>query len=122
MTSEEPPMAVAPACAPFQEYSLNEWSSSWPTSVTNPTFHLLAADGAADVPVEGAADVPPVDGAGVAPELLQAAKPTAAAASSASAARDEEMRMFLLRCSARPRSRWRGRGPETTAGNGRRTL
>src|SRR5689334_11173331 len=119
MTSELAPMAVAPACAPFHEYSLNEWSSSWPTSVTKPTFAnlppLAAADAGADAGVEaaaeagadaGAADVP-VDGAdvaaGLAPVLLHAANATAAAASNASAARDEVMRMILLR-SARPES------------------
>src|SRR4051794_31169517 len=102
MTSDVPPTAAAPAWAPFQEYSLKEWSSSVPTSVTKPTFHFPAAepegavDGADDVAADGAVDVP-AEGADVAPELLHAANATDATASSASAARDDEMRMILLR-------------------------
>src|SRR3954468_9997124 len=96
------PTAWAPACVPFHPYSLNEWSSSCPTSVTKPTLKLPAAeaDGAAetalDAAADGAAEVP-VDGAALDPAELQAANATAADASRASTARDDEMRMILLR-------------------------
>src|SRR3954453_22270285 len=98
MTSDVPPIAFAPACAPSHEYSLNEWSSSWPTSVTKPTFANLplpeppaaeadaAADGAldeaaADGALDEAADAAVV-GAALDPELLHAANSRAADASS----------------------------------------
>src|SRR2546422_2207857 len=37
-----PPTAAAPSCTPFQENSLNDLSSSWPMSVTIPTFRAAA--------------------------------------------------------------------------------
>src|SRR4051794_29979026 len=58
MFAEVPLTALAPACAPFHEASLNDLSSSVPTSVTRPTFRALPPDAAGEpppVPLQAAA-------------------------------------------------------------------
>src|SRR6476661_7575009 len=53
MFAAVPPTCEAPSCVPFHDASLNDLSSSVPTSVTMPIFRALAPL-AAGVPVEQA--------------------------------------------------------------------
>src|SRR5918997_5584277 len=91
MTSAEPPTAVAPAMVPHQPPSLNDLSSSWPTSVTPPTRNASPLSGSPHAarpvaPSLGAALSPAVpDGGADSPPTEAAADCGAVEASEASA-------------------------------------
>src|SRR2546422_3125059 len=86
-----PPTAAAPSCTPFQENSLNDLSSSWPMSVTIPTFRAAALGAALAVALALAATL------GLGLGLGLATPPQAATMSPTARPRTRRRFMFLVR-------------------------